>query len=38
MTLGDFKEEEVDEMLSTADSDGVGKIKYYQLVKSVLLQ
>ncbi len=38
MTLGDFKEAEVDEMLAEADADNSGKIKYYQFVKSVLLQ
>jgi Ca2+-binding EF-hand superfamily protein len=38
MTLGDFKEAEVDEMLSAADTNNAGNFRYYQFVKSVLLQ
>lgn len=38
MRLGDLKEAEVDEMLASADPQQTGKVKYYQLVKTVLLQ
>lgn len=36
--LGDFNEAEVDEMLATADANNSGQIRYYQLVKQVLLK